>query len=191
MDFQGAAASPSQCSGYGGCAELEMSPPQLVQHKSSLSPQPSSNPAPQQRAEHSMPKYDRKRSESRAERNWSLHRPPTPGERAETRALNRQSFGIHDNEKRPADGRHDNDYIRMQQQYQLELREYQSALQAYELTTRSYPRYSLGPYTSKAPHARQPLTMPPTNYDQWPAQSDEQERLNPWRGYDAGPGNGY
>lgn len=66
------------------------------------------------------------------QRDWSLHRPSTPRERAETRALNHQELASVTMPPQRGD--------RSQMQYQRELREYRAAQQRYERDMRIYTR---------------------------------------------------
>jgi len=100
------------------------------------------------------------------QRDWYLHRPSTPRERAETRALNHQALAA---VITPAPYyRGDRDAM----QYEQELREYRAAQQRYE---RDMRRYSAGPRDMRDPRGmrgRRDFPMASRRQAKWPEELD-------------------
>lgn len=191
----GAGAAPSQCDGYGGCRQVEISPLKPTAAKP-VARQPIQNSSPARPSE--KPTYRHvKRSprhpqkgmarKKRDDRERYLHRPSTAQERAETRALNRRSLHSSGRDNDTLANRRDRDYSHDQQQYQLSLRNYHAALQDFDWKMRAYSEWF------NWPHTREPFNPQGENFSsrRTPRARNGQERLDPWHGYDSGPNNGY
>ena len=126
--------------------------------------------------------------------DWYLHRPSTPEERAETMELNRESLALSEHQNREAAVRPTYNFQYTQEQYRLDLRNYRAALDAYDRQMRTFSRSLNPPRINIAPPRRDGRDVP-TSADYYgrafvPAPADG-SRLDPWHGYNPGPGNGY
>jgi hypothetical protein len=84
------------------------------------------------------------------------------------------------------------DYARAHRDYQRELRDYRAALRAYEMRNRPRPRPLNRPGESNRRPSAPPPPPPPADYGRAPVQPySDQERFDPWHGYNSGRGNGY
>jgi hypothetical protein len=190
-----AEAATSQCDGYGGCRQVEISPPRPAAAKPVIGqPIPNSSPArpsekPIYRHIERSPKHPQKRiaRKKHDDRERYLHHPSTAQERAETRALNRQSFHLSDRDNDALANRRDRNYSHDQQQYQLSLRNYHAALQDFDWSMRAYSEWF------NRLHIRE-HSNPQGEKDsahRTLGTHNSQERLDPWHGYNSGPNNGY
>jgi hypothetical protein len=188
---ESAQAGTLPCIGYGSCSGVDMSPPEPLVDKSPTK-QRSGTSMPKRRMEHVANKRRIEKPIRRTARidDWYLHRPSTPREQAETRALNLQASRADSSVDRSVDG--SDDYVRMQRQYQLELRDYRAALEVFEARARSSMRYLDQRHIIEPPYVPAVTpTQPPTDNGRCPARSDDAARLAPWHGYSPAPGNGY
>jgi hypothetical protein len=100
---------------------------------------------------------------------WLLHRPSTFKEREQTKTLNREASQSGGNWDGGAIAQPNYDYFRLQRQYELQLREYFSALRAYNSQTKSHPGWPNQPNHTTEPYSYQAAPSPSVeDYNQWP-----------------------
>jgi len=102
--------------------------------------------------------------------DWNLHRPSTPKERAETSRLNREYLEAARMAARSATAPAAPDAAQLA--YQQQLKNYRALTDSYERRMRDYNRL----------HAQAEVAE-----RNW----QDAARLDPYRGYNSGPGNGY
>jgi hypothetical protein len=105
------------------------------------------------------------------ERDWYLHRPSTPRERAETRALNHQELAAVIASAPTAPHRGD----RSRMQYQRELREYRAAQMRYEHDMRLYaarPHDGYAPRDMRGMRDRRDFRAGSRRQAKWPEELD-------------------
>jgi hypothetical protein len=100
-----------------------------------------------------------------ARRDWYLHRPSTPRERAQTRALNHQELAVVTTPAFRAPYRGDPG----QMQYQRELREYRGAQMRYE---RDMRLYNGGPRDPRGMRGRRNFPAATRRQAKWPEELD-------------------
>jgi hypothetical protein len=191
VHLPGTSAASYPCRGYGGCVQLEMTPLQPA----------AKNPAPTRILENSIPRYPHASYARRQRWNYDrdLHQHSTPQERAETQALNLESTRLSFRGNYIAHAPPDRNYLRIEHEYELELRRYRASLKTYELSTTPFFGSSDQPYAGGI-RSHYTVALPSVTDDsgRWPLPpSADTERLSPWGGgggggvYNRGPGNGY